>query len=70
MPPGAGPAGIVIQVFKGSSLPTAADAQPLLEHTGWYAMQVHTCRWWCCTHLPTGLLDHALLLACQWKQWE
>jgi hypothetical protein len=41
-PPGAGPVGVTIQVFQSDTLPQAADAQPLLTHTGFYAMQVST----------------------------
>lgn len=41
LPPGAGPAAVIIEVYAGNTLPPAADAQqPLLQHRGWYAMQV------------------------------
>ena len=56
VPPGAGPAGITIEVFEGSNLP-ADNTEPLLKHTGWYKMQVGNhvgCGqrqdvWHCCT---------------------
>jgi hypothetical protein len=31
--------GVTFQVFQGKALPAAADAAPLLTHTGSYAMQ-------------------------------
>lgn len=42
VPPGAGPAGIIVDVFRGKVPPLAADAQPLLTHEAWYVMQVRT----------------------------
>jgi hypothetical protein len=38
VPPGAGPAGIIIEVFKGKQS-RSSNVQPLLTHTGWYVMQ-------------------------------
>lgn len=55
-PPGAGPVGIIIDVFSGRSLPQAADAQPLLTRTGWYRMQVG------CTVQSHAALGLALLI--------
>lgn len=36
--------GVTIQVFQRDTLPQAADAEPLLTHTCFYAMQVRTAR--------------------------